>query len=62
MIKHDGHLRTGEKCKKHESQVSVNYISLALFLCAFFVVTVLFFSILLMPQRVVKYIISQGVE
>ena len=27
MIKHDGHLRTREKCRKHEPQASVFYIS-----------------------------------
>ena len=27
VIKHDGHLRTREKCRKHELQVSVFYIS-----------------------------------
>ena len=27
VIKHDGHLTTGGKCKKHEPQASVFYIS-----------------------------------
>ena len=27
MIKHDGHLRTRKKCRKHEPQASVLYIS-----------------------------------
>ena len=27
VIKHDGHLRTRGKCRKHEPQVSVFYIS-----------------------------------
>ena len=27
VIKHDGHLRTQGKCRKHEPQVSVFYIS-----------------------------------
>ena len=27
LIKHDGHLRTREKCRKHEPQASVFYIS-----------------------------------
>ena len=33
VIKHDVHLRTGEKCNRCESQVGVYYISRALFLC-----------------------------
>ena len=31
VIKHDGHLRTREKCRKHEPQASVFYISRACF-------------------------------
>ena len=31
LIKHDGHLRTRGKCKKHELQASVFYISRVFF-------------------------------
>ena len=37
MIKHDGHLRTRGKCRKHEPQASVFYIST--FLCNFSVIS-----------------------